>query len=503
MTATSAGINAFRGSWMISDSEGLGDFDEYAARRARYAINWAHFEGTQYERLQSFAQAYKQDKGLYRAIRSIYNPTYRIASFYWTYLLGGSVVIDADGAATDQGALPIETDNDALRLALGALFVDSNMQANKDVIALRGAVLGDTLLRAIDDPTRGRVTISRVHPGSIYDIEKDDAGNIRGYDLREWRTDPAGADLFRVTRKVQYRETCERDGDLVVYRTYKDGQPFAWNDDQGAEWSEPYGFVPMVHIQHRDIGGDWGWAEFHPTLSKIREVDDLASKVDDQIRKAVDPAWLLSGVDNPNSAVSVSRQTATSNKPDPIREETPMLYGPVGATATPLMTTLNLEGSLSHIKNILGSIEGDHPEIKLMILRAQGTTSGAALRTAQEPVEVNVRQRRAAYDEGLTRIAQMCISIGGWRGYDGYQGFNLDSYAAGNMAMRIADRPVFGGGEADAIERDTALATAAKAMQAIGYAPDLYLEDHGWDEDKLAKMRASTLYKNITFADYP
>ena len=37
----------------------------------------------------------------------------------------------------------------------------------------------------------------------------------------------------------------------------------------------------------------------------------------------------------------------------------------------------------------------------------------------------------------------MAIAIGGWRGYDGYEGFGLDSYGRGDLAHSIAMRDVF------------------------------------------------------------
>jgi hypothetical protein len=66
-----------------------------------------------------------------------------------------------------------------------------------------------------------------------------------------------------------------------------EGGALDW-DGEGAEWDYPYGFTPMVVFQHNNVGLDFGWSELFPGLSKFREVDDLASKLSDQIRKMVD-----------------------------------------------------------------------------------------------------------------------------------------------------------------------------------------------------------------------
>ena len=501
-----AGVRSFRAAYMASGPDDTSDFGLSDARRMRYAVNWSYFEGTQYQRLNAFAEGLKADAGLYRAIRSIYNPAGRLGDFWATYLFGGRLHIDADGRASDTGALPILTDSDPLREYIATLYRESNLQVMKDVYALRGTIFGDVFLRVVDEVDR--VYLECLNPANIADVELDKRGYVKAYKYVEGRTDP---DDRTGRTKCVYAETAERgEGDSVIYRTYKDDVLYSWSDEQDAEWEEPYGFIPLVMVQHRNVGLTWGWSEAHKTLSKIREADDLASKLNDQIRKLVDAPWMLAGVTKPDTKPTMvgdrgkasGATTATGEASDrQTRQDVPMLYVPQGATATPLVASLDIAATTENIRDLLADVERDHPELKLMVLRASGTTTGRALQTAQEPVEVVVNQRRAAYDDGLKRALQMAVSIGGYRGL--FPGVTLDSYHAGDIDFQVGERPVFGVSELDKSETDKALADTAKAMMSIGYAPDLYLEDRGWNADKIAKLKASGTYRNMTFAQYP
>jgi hypothetical protein len=93
--------------------------------------------------------------------------------------------------------------------------------------------------------------------------------------------------------------------------------------------------------------------------------------------------------------------------------------------------------------------------------------------------------RRAGYDSALVRAQQMAIAIGGMRGYEGYQGFGLESYAAGDLEHSIGDRPVFAVDPLDKIEESTALWTLIKAQVDTGYPLELAMRDQGFDEQKI------------------
>jgi len=439
-------IKAFREAGLTGGAFNEADFGEFGSRQTRYDIFWAFYASDAYRNVHSWAKQYKTSYGLYQYIRNLYNPAFRLGEFWRHHLFGGALDPLAGDGKDAPSTLPIVTENEELRPAIAALWRWSNWGTQKDVTALWGAVMGDCILRVVDNPEAGKVYIERLHPGVIEGLVKDDFGNIKGYSLTETRADP------RNGKPVQYQEVVSRDGVNVFYQTFLNGVPFAWNGEM-AEWTVPYGFVPMIHIQHNDVGLSWGWSEYHPARSKIHEIDDLASLLGDQVRKVIaGSSWMISGAHKPKTSPVPSSYTSRNaveisdtSRPEVGREEMNVFWAPdKGVTATPMVLTLDIPGIVGALQEQIKELERDYPELRFDNLRETGTVSGAALRVARQPAETKVRGRRAVYDGALVKIQQMAIGIGGWRGYPGFEGFDLASYAAGDLEHHIGDRPVRG-----------------------------------------------------------
>lgn len=464
------------------------DFSSLDGRRLRYAINWAMYENTAYRRAHTWAESYKTAYGLYRYIRNIYNPAYRLGDFWQSHLWGGMLDPKAGDGKQVYSALPIVTDIQPLRQAIAKTWEWSNWQTNKGIVTLRGAVLGDSVIKIVDDPKRGKVYMEPVHPGNLAEVTLDKWGNVKEYAIEEERLDQKN------NKKVTYREEATREGDggAVVYRTFMNGSLFAW-DGESAEWSVDYGFIPLVVIQHKNVGLPWGWAEMHAGLANFREVDDQASLLNDQIRKMVNSVWLFSGVSSPKTGgVTASASTPTTDNPEAGREDVPALYGPSGADAKPLISPLDITATANNIQAIIKKIERDYPELSEDLENASGDVSGKALRINREPVITKVEDRRPNYDNALVRAQQMAVAIGGFRGYDpAFSGFDLDSYASGRLAHSIGDRPVFRKDPLDEIEVEQAFWTAAKAAKDAGMPMSLFLRRNGWTDEQVSEYENS------------
>lgn len=486
MNRLKLGVIAFKEAFLTSPVVDTSDWGSQNARRMRYGKNWAWYDQTSYRNIHQWATAYRKQYALYKYIRPIYNPAYRLGEFWKTHLFGGLL----DPGAGEKGAIPIFTENEALRAAIAMLWKWSRWGVQKDVLSVRGTILGDAAIRVIDDVQRGQVYLDLMYPGTIETIEKDPFGSVKGYTLLEIRDDPRGK-----TGTVTFEEVVSRDGDFVVWETFLNGQPYAWpeNTDRTgqavATWQEPYGFVPLVVLQHNDVGLEWGWSELHPIQAKVQEVDGIASQLSDSIAKFVDPSWLMSGTKRPESGVLVfGGADASTDRPEPGREEVNSVWVGASGKAEAMVPTLDLEGMYLHLDSLLKEIERDMLELSSDIHTASGDASGRALRVARQPVVSKALQRRMNYDAGLVAIQQMAISIGGYRGYDGYQGFNLDSYTRGDLDHYITDRPVFEEDPLDRIEVDTAFwGAAAKAVQA-GVSLEAYLREAGWDDARIAEL---------------
>lgn len=484
-----AGIQGFREAWMSVDAQAESDYGAWPARQLRYSILWSLFENTAYRNVHTWSAQLKATYGLYRAIRNIYNPANRLGIFWQAYLMGGVLDPDAGDGMSTPSAIPIVTEDERHREAIAQVWAWSNWAARKDILSLWGAVLGDVVLQVVDAPDRGRVWLQLVHPGSLKELTTDAFGNIKGYIIEEYRTDPDNSD-----RQAKYREVAERkeNSDDIQYTTYRDDAIYPWTGD-AATWSEPYGFVPMVLVKHNDVGLQWGWSEMQPVLSKAREIDDQASKLSDQVRKLVDAPWLFTGVSKPSATPKTTHTAATDDAPEPWREEIPIIYGPTGATATPLVAPLDITAALNHINGILAELERDLPELQHDIW-AGGNTSGRALRLARQRVTDKVLMRRTNYDDGMKRALQMAMSIGGMRGYEAFSGFGLESYQDGDLEFSIGARHVFAPDPMDNIEEEQAFWTAARTASQSGLSLDIFLKRAHWTDEQISEVMASPYY---------
>lgn len=497
-----AGYKAFQEKYVASDQINLANFTDWDARKLRYSIMWAMYENTGYDKIHTWAQSYKTEKGLYQYVRNIYNPSYRLAEFWKAKLLGGMLDPAAGNGTEVESCLPIEMEkeNANLRKAIARVWQWSNWQIKKDVFGLWTPVLGDGVIKIVDDPDREKVYLKVLHPSKLADVELDDWGNVKGYTLVEKRPDPRD---FR-SGDVTYKEVAYRKSDdaNVYYETYLNNALYAW-DGNDAEYSVPYGFVPMVVLQHNDVGLDFGWSELYPGLSKFREVDDQASKLNDQIRKLVEGAWLLAGVQKPIRTPVVNGQADSQTdaeereKPQIGRSEMKIIYSNnAAAAAHSLVAPVDIAATSANIKDLISELERDFPELRVDLSNATGDISGRALRINRSPANAKVLQRRPNYDNALVRAHQMAVAIGGFGNYDpAFEGFSLESYEAGALEHNIADRPVFDVDPMDELEEEGKFWENVGKAKLAGVPLDVYLKQQGWDQTDIDEIINSDDYQ--------
>ena len=488
MTRVNAAIVAFREPSIVTgilNNEDYGDFD---ARLLRYSVYWAYYENTQFReisKIHSWVTRNKTAHGLYRHIRSIYNPAARLGDFWQTHLMGGLLDPQAGDGILPASALPIITENERLRPAISEIWKWSNWNRKKDLYTLYGSTMGDAALRVVDNAQKGRVYLEVVHPATIQDIVKDDFGNVKAYCLQENRLHPESG------QSVVYTEKCYRkpDSDMIVYKTYLNGALYPWNGER-AEWREDYGFVPFVHNPHIDMGditGGWGWPEMHKGRLEFNEICDLASKLHDQIRKTVDVPWVFLGA-KANEVTKIEQTASSTDRPQPGREDVPLLsVSAANAKMQAMVADLDIGAVSEAIQNLLRDIERNYPELQFDMF-ATGDPSGRALEVSREPVERKVKGRRVGYDHALVRAQQMAIAIAGARGYspDVFGAFNLGSYERGDLEHHIGDRPVFSTGRYSELEQSRIFwEAAARAVEKTGVRLDAFMRLNGFSEEQI------------------
>lgn len=482
------GYNAFRAAYLGTDQVNLQNFGNFEARKVRYSLLWAMYENTAYDELHRWSQSYKDQYGLYNFIRAIYNPTNRIGEFWKSHLWGGSLDAEAGDGKEIPSALPILTKRDALRPAIAQVWQWSNWEIRKDIYSLWGTVMGDGFIKVVDDADLQKVYLSIVHPSQIADLVTDAWGNVKGYVIEYEREDPKENSKFSEQKKmVTYREVAWRDGQSVRYETYLNNDLYAWNGKE-AEWDVPLGFVPLVFMKHNDVGLDYGWSEIHAGLPKFREVDDQASKLNDQIRKVVEGAGIMAGVNKPTPEEQEQMDLEARKLG---RDEAPMYWTTnTDAKYIPLVAPLDIAQVAANIQNLLKEIERDYPELNSDIHNITGDISGRALRINRAPIEDKVSQRRPNYDNALVRAQKMALTIGGIRGYDKFKGITLDSFKKGDLDHSIGARPVFAKDPIDDLEVQSAFWLAAAQAKSAGMPLESFLEENGWAKDKIARVMA-------------
>jgi hypothetical protein len=147
-----------------------------------------------------------------------------------------------------------------------------------------------------------------------------------------------------------------------------------------------------------------------------------------------------------------------------------------GADVVPIAPTIDINSGLANIVNITGELEKDLPELALHRLRDSGQLTAPGVRSAYDDAIARYQEARGNYDTGLIEAHKLAVAIGGMRGYDGYQGFNLVSLENDSLDHQIATRPVI----SDTLALNEQINLTLQALSAS--APkSLYLK-MGWSE---------------------
>ena len=485
--ASMISAETFRQEMLTSSDETDSLFSSWEGRKLRYALLWAFYENNAYDKVHRWSKTLKASYALYRYTRHIYNPAYRLGNFWSVHLMGGHLDPSAGDGSMSPSAIPIivppENNQEArLREALAQLWEWSNWGEKKDLWTLQGAVLGDSFIQVTDDVERERVYLEVVHPSLISEMTKDAFGNVKSYEIAYSIENPEIEG-----REAEYKEKCFRGaGEEVIFQTFLDDSPYDY-DGKGEEWTEEYGFIPLVFIPHIDTGGKWGWAEVHANMSRIRECDDLASKLSDHIRKSVDPPWLFNfPKPKRTSKQQFDPPEESTTRPQAGREEAPVIYSSTeSAKGQALIQDLNYSGVMQHLSGIVGELEREYPELRYDNIRLEGAVSGQTLRIARQPAETKVLQKRNVYDAALVRAQNMALAIGGFRNYSNFEGFNLESYDRGDLKHHIGQRAVFTLNEVDELEGEQVFWETAQMAGEAGISLPSFLRMHGWTEKRI------------------
>lgn len=438
------------------------EWNDYQSRLFRYALAEAYYANIAYRNISSFSSRLKSNSSLYRHIRGIYNPVSRLTEAYAAKVYGGSL----DFEDLSRGAIPLTMASDELKLAIRQLWLWSNWGIQKTLYVRYGAQLGDVFLKVIDEPEKEKVRLEIVHPGKIKDCVFDAVGNVKEINIEYERVEPDGKTWYVYGEKITQQS----------FATTKAGKPYAYNTDENGkgvtEWPNPYGFVPMVLTKHKDMGQVWGANAFHGQIGKIDELNDAASLLNDQVRKAVNVMWYFAG-----ATKRPTLDTSTENK-----DEIAILYGPSDSQPFAMIAPVDITAAGANIQALLSEIERDMPELALHRLRDGGNLTAPGVRSAYSDAIDRFTEAQGTYDDGLIRAHKMAVTIGGLRRYKGFESFGLDSYDNGDLEHFINERPIV----SDELTKEQKL----QALQA-GQAPLwLIMRELDFDEETIDEVNA-------------
>ncbi len=478
-------VKAFRLAFAEAGSQ---EEIEFSSRQDLYLKRWGYYSSTAFEDISGWAKE-KGDAGLYRYARQIYNPVSRLVEFYVNGLYPGVLTVDA--RVTPDGtpiAIPFAKDSDPkLMAAAGQIWEWSNWQDNKDVFVRYAAALGDVLVKVVDDLERQKVYFEVIHPRRVKTIDLDTAGNVKGYTLEYAVTIDGNNQTYR--EEVTQEET----------RFFLDDKPA--NMGSGTVVKNVYGFVPAAWWRFCNLGDTYGAPAFWTAIRKIDEINDLASQISDNVKKYLESPILISG----GSAVRPLGQTAERSRGPQTTNRAPSTLGiltaPEGASISTLEADVAQDVEL--LFKLIKSLEDDYPEITLYSdMRQMTQTTGPAADKLTGDVKNRFVSRAAAADVQTKKLIQMAVAIAGLRASDGswrermdykrekFKGFNLESYASGDLDFDIEMRPVIPYGRGEYYTVALAQGQSLQAMEAAGFPLVTLLKQQGYSEAQITELLA-------------
>jgi hypothetical protein len=427
------------------DLSGAAPRDPFAARRADIARLRSYHANEVYR--GDAWRAYRQQFRLPRSVDGFFNPTMRAVEFYQRLF---------DGAWTEDGRpLPdgtahmVQFPQDLIAerpelVAAAIQFLDwSDWQSAAGRYVAEGGMVGTAVLELAEqlpDPetgTAGRCWLDVVPLERVAEVVLDSRGFLLSYAL-EYRTDEGSPD-----RPYLYRKTVDK----FAIRTYRDDRLDAFGDPDGPERENPYGFVPAWWVKHKDLGGLWGAPVIDGVIPKIDRINALASGAYQFVNKYARQPLFFEAESDP----SLVDFGVSADDEDPA-DRLMWLRGPVGSKVSWLMQPMPLGDARTLMQDLIEEIHRDLPEVLAdERLRGMSQITAPGARAAMGDVRSRFRRAQRQYFRGLEYAIKAGVAVAGWRLSRGdwptptrqqakFAGFDLASYAAGDLDLAI-ERP--------------------------------------------------------------
>lgn len=481
-SALATGVRTYKLEYLIPDEEF--EFDSFDARMARYWMNARYYDDTMYHALAKFAESLKESERLYKFIRSLRNPVSRLVKLEAAKTFGGVL----NYYDLTEGCMPLlfksdYSDQDEARLtdAIRQLWQWSAMHRLKNSLPLTGGKFGDSFVNVVDDQEREKVYMTLLDPRKVHDWDVDHMGNIKRIDIR-YELPQEDRDGNLLPNAQTYTKKVLIDGDSFQY--FKDEEPWDYvnNVKNGpmAAYTNPYGFVPVEHIPHVYTGNKSGETSYNGSIGKINNLNDLVSLIHDNVRNVVQTRYAVM------TDGSIGEGTFDASQDS--RDKSMYMKLDQGGDIKPIASAIPIEHSAMIARDLQHEIEANMPQLSLQRIREdQPNMSGVAISNLYGDAIDMFGSIQGNYIGGIISATQMGISIGALRGYDGFEGYSLDSYAQGDLTFTIKPKPIFKD-EMTSKEKLELVVAASKSPTIL----DVVLEEIGYG-DHVEKVRQNTI----------
>jgi len=477
---------------------------EFENRSAIYDRLWEYYTNTMWLDLAAW-ESYMAEHGLYRHIRPIYNPIFRLDAFYQSIypgLLSTGSTRPPDGMPL---AIPLARNTpDEIRAAIGNAWRWSNWQEQKNVYITRAVVTGNSFVRIADDLDGRKVYAESVWPGHVQDLELDSSGNVTSYVIQYDTYAPPSASLPPASSSPSsHRQLVTFTEQVTQERIFQQLGDTVLRDEEN-----PYGFVPAIWWRFNNVGSVYGLPAFFASMGKIDELNHLMSLVHDEVFKTVGSPILLRGVVNPAGFPVAKRgSTADFSYRHSDREEKGIIFAPNENAGIETLKT-NVAEALQVADGLRKEIENDFPELTAYVaLREMTQTTGPVVDALSADVKNRFAKAAASSDQQMVKLWQMVLAIAGMRVNRGdwgprseldrtrlsFQPFSLASYEAEELDFAIEMRPLVYPSARSRYEDEEVFYRALSTARNAGIPADVFLRDMGWDDARIENTRRAII----------
>lgn len=430
-----------------------------------YDFVWSYYLSDAYALDSQAWGAVRARSGLPRTIRSVL-PIVKPAVDWWPGHCYPTIRADSG----DVDRLPFRPDTpEEVVLAVRQGMVWGNWTTEILTFAFFCALFGEAFVEVEADDERGKVYPVLHHPRYVTRLEKNRSDDVVSYRIEIPRDDDG----------TSYR--WGKDVTKETITTLRDGKPFAYAD-QPAQMPNPWGFVPAVFPQFKNVGLQHGASAVTGLIRAIDEINAAQSGILDYIRQFIDQAYMVASKDPKGLQLVLNESggaspvpTADMIQPNALRQQRRIIPAPEGAQAFPLIQNLGLGEADSHVARQVKALDRCVPWLTLSeeLRDMQQVTEPGAMPLVMD-VQHLLDEVTGNLDIAVIKVCQMLLTMGGdavhslrWGlrsqltpAQQKFLPFTLDSYARGDLDIAFVPR--------DLVPQSTMKRTmTAKAIESL------------------------------------